>query len=75
MVDAEIVVEDGQTAVLGGLLQVSSGRAGAGVPWLGRMPLVGLLFGRRRVEREERELLVLVTPHLLPPAAGAAGSR
>lgn len=75
VVDAEIVVEDGQTAVLGGLLQVSSGRAGAGVPWLGRMPLVGLLFGRRRVEREERELLVLVTPHLLPPAAGAAGSR
>ncbi len=75
VVDAEIVVADGETAVLGGLLQVSSGRAGAGVPWLGRMPLVGLLFGRRRVEREERELLVLVTPHLLPTGAGGPGSR
>lgn len=75
VVDAEIVVADGETAVLGGLLQVSSGRAGAGVPWLGRMPLVGLLFGRRRVEREERELLVLVTPHLLPAGAGGPGSR
>lgn len=69
VVDAEIVVADGETAVLGGLLQVTRGDAGAGLPYLRRVPLVGLLFGRRRVEREGQELLVLVTPRLLEGAA------
>lgn len=75
VVDAEVVVADGETAVLGGLLQVTRGRAGAGLPYLRRVPLVGLLFGRRRVEREGQELLVLVTPRLLAPAAVGGGSR
>ncbi|MEE8310666.1 MAG: secretin N-terminal domain-containing protein [Candidatus Binatia bacterium] len=75
VVDAEVVVADGETAVLGGLLQVTRGRAGAGLPYLRRVPLVGLLFGRRRVEREDQELLVLVTPRLLSPAAVGGGSR
>ena len=75
VVDAEVVVADGETAVLGGLLQVTRGRVGAGLPYLRRVPLVGLLFGRRSVEREGQELLVLVTPRLLVPAAVVGGSR
>jgi type II secretory pathway component GspD/PulD (secretin) len=66
LVEAELVVADGRTAVLGGLSRVGRSRSGAGVPLLREIPLVGRLFGRRAEERDREELLVLVTPRLLP---------
>lgn len=65
MVDAEVVVADGETAVLGGLSRESGSRGGAGVPGLRRIPGVGALFGRKSRVSEEEELVVLVTPRLL----------
>jgi len=66
MVDAEVVVGDGETAVLGGLRREGRSRSGAGVPVLRSVPLLGKLFGRHVDESEGEELIVLVTPHLLP---------
>jgi type II secretory pathway component GspD/PulD (secretin) len=66
MVDAEVVVADGETAVLGGLRREGRSRSGAGVPVLRSVPWLGKLFGRHVDEREGEELIVLVTPHLLP---------
>ena len=65
MVDAEVVVGDGETAVLGGLLREARSRSGSGVPVLRSIPLVGLLFGKQLDEDEGEELIVLVTPRLL----------
>lgn len=65
MVDAEVLVTDGETAVLGGLSRELGSRGGAGVPGLRRIPGVGALFGRKSEVREEEELVVLVTPRLL----------
>jgi hypothetical protein len=67
MVDAEVAVADGETAVLGGLLREAGRRSGSGVPLLRSVPLVGTLFGKREHESDDEELLVLVTPKLLPP--------
>ena len=64
-VDAEVLVEDTQTAVLGGLRRDSDSDALAGVPWLRRLPLFGRLFGNRSRDRDREELLILVTPTLL----------
>jgi general secretion pathway protein D len=66
MVDAEVSVADGETAVLGGLLREGENHSGAGVPLLRSIPLVGALFGRRKHEQDGEELVVFVTPRLLP---------
>lgn len=65
MVDAEVLVTNGETAVLGGLLRESGTNSGAGVPGLRKVPMFGLLFGRKSDSKEEEELLVLVTPRVL----------
>ena len=65
MVDAEVIVADGETAVLGGLRREGRNRSGAGVPVLRAVPLLGRLFGKRVHENEGEELVVMVTPHLL----------
>ncbi|MFN2376364.1 MAG: type II secretion system protein GspD [Candidatus Binatia bacterium] len=65
MVDAEVLVTSGETAVLGGLSREASTRNSAGVPLLRNIPGVGNLFGRKAKDREEEELLVLVTPRVL----------
>jgi len=65
MVDAEVAVADGETAVLGGLMREGSDRSSAGVPYLRSVPLLGLLFGKRIDRNDDEELVVLVTPHLI----------
>ncbi len=65
VVDTDVIVGDGETAVLGGLLRDAHTRSGAGVPVLRAIPVVGLLFGKQADEREGEELLVLITPRLL----------
>lgn len=65
VVEAAVVVADGETAVLGGLRREALSRSGTGVPVLRALPLIGVLFGRRSKGRDGEELLVLVTPHLL----------
>ncbi len=64
-VEADVVVADGHTAVLGGLLREGSSHSGTGVPVLRSIPLLGVLFGKRRHERDVEELIVLVTPRLI----------
>jgi hypothetical protein len=65
MVDAEVLVTSGETAVLGGLTRESGSKSGSGVPGLRRVPLAGSLFGKKSDDREEEELLVIVTPRVL----------
>jgi len=65
VVDAEIVLGNGETAVLGGLRREARSSSGAGVPVLRSVPVLGALFGKRRDEHDGEELVVLVTPRLL----------
>jgi type II secretory pathway component GspD/PulD (secretin) len=65
MLSAEVVVGDGETAILGGLRREGSSSNGAGLPLLSRVPVLGALFGRREEEKKSEELLILVTPRLL----------
>lgn len=61
----QVLVEDQQTLILGGIYRDEWLSSVSKVPWLGDLPVVGGLF-RRQIERQEKvELLVFITPKLL----------
>lgn len=66
---AETTVElkQGETLALAGLLQVDLDASTSRIPGLGDLPYIGSLFSNTTHERQEKELLVLVTPHLISP--------
>ncbi len=64
-VTSRIVVQDGQTVGLAGLIRDSATRGNAGIPWLKDVPVLGFLAGSQNNNRTRTELLVLITPHVL----------
>lgn len=64
-VGTSILVDNGQTVVLGGILQETRNFNVSKVPMLGDVPVLGTLFRRRSTEDEKRELLIFVTPTIL----------
>ena len=65
MVDAEVLIGDGERAVLGGLQREAGQDGHAGVRMLRKVPGFGGLFGKKSRVGAEEELLVFVTPRLL----------
>jgi type IV pilus assembly protein PilQ len=64
-VDNEVLVGDGETAVMGGLTQTSVRVAKSGIPLLVDLPLIGRLFGVTNRTTSKRDLLILITPHII----------
>jgi len=62
-----MLVKDGQTVVLGGLIQERTSDQVAKVPLLGDIPLLGYLFRRTTKSKTVNELVVLITPHIMGP--------
>lgn len=62
---SEITLQDGQTAVFGGLMERRLNRGVTGVPFLQDLPVLGNLFSTRSVSADQTVLLVLVTPFVL----------
>jgi general secretion pathway protein D len=63
--DTVVVVPDGQTVVIGGLMQTLKTKSERKVPILGDIPLLGLLFKHKITEDEKKELLIFMTPHIV----------
>ncbi|MDD9921234.1 MAG: type II and III secretion system protein family protein [Boseongicola sp.] len=63
---------DGQSFAIAGLLEDDFSDAAAQVPWLGDLPVLGALFRSANYEREQSELVVIITPHLVAPTRGEA---
>jgi type IV pilus assembly protein PilQ len=61
----------GGTVVIGGIYETSDTGQDARVPWLGSLPWIGALFGNRQHKRQKQELLVFLTPKMLPQRASA----
>lgn len=61
----QVLVKDGSTAVLAGLIRDTADRSQTQVPVLGDLPLVGTLFKNKNNRREKRNMVVLVTPHII----------
>jgi pilus assembly protein CpaC len=62
----------GQSFVLGGLLQNTDTQNVSKVPWLGDIPVLGQLFRSQQFQRNESELVIIVTPYLVNPAPRVA---
>ncbi|MCE9600720.1 MAG: AMIN domain-containing protein [Gemmatimonadetes bacterium] len=61
----EVLVGDGETAVIAGLTQTQVTKIRSGIPWLMNVPYIGRLFSQSRVEERKQDLLILVTPHII----------
>jgi type IV pilus assembly protein PilQ len=62
--DTRVMVEDGQTAVIGGLIRSNEGEVRRGVPFLKDIPLLGMLFRSNSAVSANRELVIFVTPRI-----------
>ncbi len=60
-------LRDGQSFMLGGLLQTDGGNTINQLPWLGDMPVLGALFRSTDYQKNETDLVILVTPHIVHP--------
>jgi type IV pilus assembly protein PilQ len=64
-IETQVLVENGQTIVLGGIYQQEITSAVTKVPLLGDVPYLGALFRNTRHINEKRELLIFVTPKIM----------
>jgi type IV pilus assembly protein PilQ len=65
MADTRVMVNDGETAVIGGLIRSNESTNKRGVPILMDVPLLGNLFRSTSTTKQKRELLIFVTPKIL----------
>jgi type IV pilus assembly protein PilQ len=63
--DNQILVNDGETAVIGGLTVTEVTVTKSGIPFLVDLPILGKLFGFSSEQEERRDLLILITPHII----------
>ena len=61
----ELLVGDGETVVIAGLTQTSVRVSKSGIPLLVDLPLIGRLFGYTTKQEQRRDLLILLTPHVI----------
>jgi type II secretory pathway component GspD/PulD (secretin) len=61
---ANVLVRDGETIVIGGILKDTSSSSEAGVPYLKNIPILGWLFKNVRWQKDFEELMVFITPRV-----------
>jgi pilus assembly protein CpaC len=63
-----VELRDGQSFVIGGLLQSQGKNAISQLPWIGDVPVLGALFRSTQYQKNETDLAIIVTPRLVRPA-------
>jgi len=63
--DSQVLVNDGETAVFGGLTLTQVTTSKSGIPFLVDLPLIGRLFGETSTQEAKQDMLVLITPHII----------
>jgi type IV pilus assembly protein PilQ len=64
-IKTSVLVEDGETVVLGGVYESSELKAGNKIPFFGDLPGIGFLFNNSTEKSEKKELLIFVTPKIM----------
>ena len=62
---SNLVVQDGQTIIIGGLIREDKTNSGSGIPVLWDIPILGWLFGSRSSKSTRTEIIILLTPHVM----------
>jgi type IV pilus assembly protein PilQ len=63
-IDSKVVVKDGDTIVIGGVLKSEDTKGESGVPWIYKVPILGWLFKTQEINKTKSELLIFVTPRI-----------
>jgi pilus assembly protein CpaC len=64
-----VELRDGQSFAIAGLLQTRNQEAVSQLPWIGSVPVLGALFRSSQYQKQETDLVIIVTPRLVAPAA------
>ena len=67
-----VEMRDGESFAIAGLLEDDFQDLAGQVPWLGDIPVLGALFRSASYERNQSELVIIITPHLVSPVRGEA---
>ena len=67
-----VEMRDGESFAIAGLLRDDFGDSISQVPWLGDLPVLGALFRSTQYQRNQTELVIIITPHLVTPTRGEA---
>jgi len=73
--ETTVMVKDGVTIVIGGLMEERKEKQVSGIPLLSRIPLIGSLFGRTSEVTTKTELAVLLTPHIISGDVAVSASE
>lgn len=63
--ETNVLINNGQTIVLGGIYKQEQTKEVVRVPWLGSLPGIGYLFSRHQMRKHKEELLIFITPKLV----------
>jgi type IV pilus assembly protein PilQ len=63
--ETSVLVENGETVVLGGIFERTQSKNSERVPFFGDLPYVGFMFKQEQIQDQNSELLIFVTPRIL----------
>lgn len=63
--ETQVLIKDGETVVIAGLLKDVKSKGQIGIPFLGKLPLVGFLFQRQTDDIEKIDLIIFITAHIV----------
>ena len=64
-IESKVVISDGDTVVIGGIMASQEAKAVSGWPWLQKIPVLGWLFKTENTDTHKKQLLIFVTPKIL----------
>ena len=64
-VESKIVVQDGDTIVIGGILKTEDYKGMSGVPWFSKIPVLGWLFKSESITKTRKQLVIFITPKVI----------
>ena len=70
-IETQVLLENGETVIIGGIYQQETKESVSKVPILGDLPGLGMLFRTKGFLDERRELLIFLTPRIVNPALTA----
>ena len=71
----EVLIQDGETTVIGGILQITRNESQSGLPWLSKIPVLGYLFRHDLNSSTNRELLIFITPKIMKQEPAQAKAK
>ncbi|MBM4164663.1 MAG: hypothetical protein FJ222_09530 [Lentisphaerae bacterium] len=71
-INADVIVDSGETVILGGLVKKSIDTGKSGIPFLSEIPYLGWIFGKQYNNEKRSELLVFMTPHVFASQSAAS---